>query len=94
MSTFDYAVIMPKMSMTMEEGELLAIRVNVGDLVKSGDVLFDVATDKIDMAASHWKTIFWVIVISSLIGFSFETGVRDILHFFVSDKIASIVKVK
>ncbi|MEI6844395.1 MAG: biotin/lipoyl-containing protein [Actinomycetes bacterium] len=49
MSTFDYAVIMPKMSMTMEEGELLAIRVNVGDLVKSGDVLFDVATDKIDM---------------------------------------------
>jgi len=45
MSTFDYAVIMPKMSMTMEEGELLAIRVNVGDLVKSGDVLFDVATD-------------------------------------------------
>ena len=49
MSDFNYAVIMPKMSMTMEEGELLAIRVNVGDTVKSGDVLFDVATDKIDM---------------------------------------------
>ena len=49
MSAFDYAVIMPKMSMTMEEGELLAVRVNVGDSVKSGDVLFDVATDKIDM---------------------------------------------
>ncbi|MEK6648405.1 MAG: biotin/lipoyl-containing protein [Actinomycetota bacterium] len=40
---------MPKMSMTMEEGELLGIRVKVGDVVKSGDVLFDVATDKIDM---------------------------------------------
>lgn len=37
------------MSMTMEEGELLSIRVKVGDTVKSGDVLFDVATDKIDM---------------------------------------------
>ena len=49
MSNFEYAVIMPKMSMTMEEGELLGLRVAVGDVVKSGDVLFDVATDKIDM---------------------------------------------
>ena len=49
MSKFEYAVIMPKMSMTMEEGELLSIRVNVGDAVKSGDILFDVATDKVDM---------------------------------------------
>jgi pyruvate dehydrogenase E2 component (dihydrolipoamide acetyltransferase) len=49
MSNFEYAVIMPKMSMTMEEGELLSLRVGVGDAVKSGDVLFDVATDKIDM---------------------------------------------
>lgn len=49
MSKFEYAVIMPKMSMTMEEGELLGIRVNVGGVVKSGDILFDVATDKIDM---------------------------------------------
>ncbi|MBI3429173.1 MAG: E3 binding domain-containing protein [Actinobacteria bacterium] len=49
MNKFEYAVIMPKMSMTMEEGELLSIRVNVGDAVKSGDILFDVATDKIDM---------------------------------------------
>ena len=49
MSKFEYAVIMPKMSMTMEEGELLGIRVKVGDAVKSGDILFDVATDKIDM---------------------------------------------
>jgi pyruvate dehydrogenase E2 component (dihydrolipoamide acetyltransferase) len=49
MSNLEYAVIMPKMSMTMEEGELLSVRVGVGDSVKSGDVLFDVATDKIDM---------------------------------------------
>jgi pyruvate dehydrogenase E2 component (dihydrolipoamide acetyltransferase) len=49
MSKFEYIVIMPKMSMTMEEGDLLEVRVKVGDTVKSGDVLFDVATDKIDM---------------------------------------------
>jgi pyruvate dehydrogenase E2 component (dihydrolipoamide acetyltransferase) len=40
---------MPKMSMTMETGELLLFHVKVGDLVKSGDVLFEVMTDKIDM---------------------------------------------
>ncbi|MBC7463132.1 MAG: 2-oxo acid dehydrogenase subunit E2 [Actinobacteria bacterium] len=49
MSKFEYIVIMPKMSMTMEEGDLLEVRVKAGDAVKSGDVLFDVATDKIDM---------------------------------------------
>ena len=40
---------MPKMSMTMETGELIIFHVAVGDHVKSGDVLFEVMTDKIDM---------------------------------------------
>jgi pyruvate dehydrogenase E2 component (dihydrolipoamide acetyltransferase) len=40
---------MPKMSMTMETGELIDFHVAVGDQVKSGDVLFEVMTDKIDM---------------------------------------------
>jgi pyruvate dehydrogenase E2 component (dihydrolipoamide acetyltransferase) len=40
---------MPKMSMTMETGELINFHVAVGDHVKSGDVLFEVMTDKIDM---------------------------------------------
>jgi pyruvate dehydrogenase E2 component (dihydrolipoamide acetyltransferase) len=40
---------MPKMSMTMETGELINFHVKVGDQVKSGDVLFEVMTDKIDM---------------------------------------------
>ena len=40
---------MPKMSMTMETGELLLFHVKVGDQVKSGDVLFEVMTDKVDM---------------------------------------------
>ena len=40
---------MPKMSMTMEVGELIVFLVKVGDSVKAGDALFEVMTDKIDM---------------------------------------------
>jgi pyruvate dehydrogenase E2 component (dihydrolipoamide acetyltransferase) len=47
--SFRYPVVMPKMSMTMETGELIIFHVAVGDQVKSGDVLFEVMTDKIDM---------------------------------------------
>jgi len=47
--SFKYAVVMPKMSMTMETGELLIFHVKVGDQVKAGDVLFEVMTDKVDM---------------------------------------------
>lgn len=37
---------MPKLSPTMEEGTITKWRKNVGDHVKAGDVLFEVATDK------------------------------------------------
>ena len=47
--SFKYPVVMPKMSMTMETGELINFHVAVGDQVKSGDLLFEVMTDKIDM---------------------------------------------
>jgi pyruvate dehydrogenase E2 component (dihydrolipoamide acetyltransferase) len=40
---------MPKMSMTMTEGELLAWHCKVGDVINAGDVVCEVATDKIDM---------------------------------------------
>lgn len=43
------AIVMPKMSMTMTEGELLAWHVKVGDVINAGDVVCEVATDKIDM---------------------------------------------
>ncbi|CAB4705248.1 unannotated protein [freshwater metagenome] len=47
--SFKYPVVMPKMSMTMETGELIGYHVKAGDSVKTGDVLFEVMTDKIDM---------------------------------------------
>ena len=47
--SFKHTVVMPKMSMTMETGELIGFHVSVGQEVKAGDVLFEVMTDKIDM---------------------------------------------
>jgi pyruvate dehydrogenase E2 component (dihydrolipoamide acetyltransferase) len=40
---------MPKMSMTMTEGELISYTVAVGQEVNAGDVVAHVATDKVDM---------------------------------------------
>lgn len=47
--SFKHTVVMPKMSMTMETGELINFHVIEGQAVKAGDVLFEVMTDKIDM---------------------------------------------
>jgi pyruvate dehydrogenase E2 component (dihydrolipoamide acetyltransferase) len=43
------AVVMPKMSMTMTEGEVVEITVTVGQKVSQGDVVAVVGTDKTDM---------------------------------------------
>jgi pyruvate dehydrogenase E2 component (dihydrolipoamide acetyltransferase) len=40
---------MPKMSMTMEEGTIVAWLKNVGDTVRAGEPIAEVATDKVDM---------------------------------------------
>ncbi len=42
-------IIMPKMSMTMTEGEVAEWRVKVGDEITQGDVIAEVMTDKVDM---------------------------------------------
>jgi len=43
------AVVMPKMSMTMTEGEVVEILVSVGQNISAGDVVAVVGTDKTDM---------------------------------------------
>ncbi|RJK97743.1 biotin/lipoyl-containing protein [Vallicoccus soli] len=43
------ALVMPKMSMTMQEGELATWHVAVGDEVVEGQVVCEVLTDKVDM---------------------------------------------
>jgi pyruvate dehydrogenase E2 component (dihydrolipoamide acetyltransferase) len=45
----DTPLVMPKMSMTMTEGELVAWEVAEGDTVAAGQVVCVVATDKVDM---------------------------------------------
>jgi pyruvate dehydrogenase E2 component (dihydrolipoamide acetyltransferase) len=42
-------ITMPRLSDTMQEGTLVKWRVQVGDAVKSGDVLADIETDKATM---------------------------------------------
>lgn len=42
-------VVMPKMSMTMTEGEVVEITVSVGDVISAGQVVAVVGTDKTDM---------------------------------------------
>lgn len=41
-----FTLTMPKLSPTMEEGTIVQWKKKVGDYVKAGDVLFEVATDK------------------------------------------------
>ena len=41
-----FTLTMPKLSPTMEGGTIVKWRVKEGDLVKAGDVLFEIATDK------------------------------------------------
>ena len=43
------AIRMPKMSMTMTEGEMGPWQVEVGDQITAGDVVCEVMTDKVDM---------------------------------------------
>ncbi|TCP54030.1 pyruvate dehydrogenase E2 component (dihydrolipoamide acetyltransferase) [Tamaricihabitans halophyticus] len=42
-------LVMPKMSMTMEEGTLVVWHKSPGDEIRSGDVVCEVTTDKVDM---------------------------------------------
>ena len=50
-------------------------------------------TGKIKIVSNHWKTIVWVIVISSAIGFAFDNGIKDILKGIASGKIADVTHV-
>ena len=53
---------MPKMSDTMEEGVIAAWNVKVGDVVKSGDILAEVETDKatMDMESYYEGTLLYI----------------------------------
>ena len=50
------AIRMPKMSMTMTEGEVAEWHVSVGDEIAVGDVVCEVMTDKVDMEVESTVT--------------------------------------
>jgi len=51
----DEAVLMPRLSDTMEEGVIAAWHKNVGDAVKKGEVLAEIETDKATMELESYK---------------------------------------
>ncbi len=51
----DEAVLMPRLSDTMEEGVIAAWHKNVGDPVKKGEVLAEIETDKATMELESYK---------------------------------------
>ena len=57
-------IIMPKMSMTMTEGEVAMWLVKVGDQINEGDVIAEVMTDKVDMEveSTHTGTLVEITV--------------------------------
>ncbi|GAA1477886.1 pyruvate dehydrogenase complex dihydrolipoamide acetyltransferase [Nocardioides aestuarii] len=65
------AIRMPKMSMTMTEGEVASWNVKVGDEVAVGDVVCEVMTDKIDMEVES-------TVAGTLVEIAVETGMAEV----------------
>ena len=65
------AIRMPKMSMTMTEGEVASWNVKVGDEVAVGDVVCEVMTDKIDMEVES-------TVAGTLVEIAVETGTAEV----------------
>ncbi len=54
-SKMDEVVLMPRLSDTMEEGVIAAWHKNVGDVVKKGEVLAEIETDKATMELESYK---------------------------------------
>jgi len=48
------AVIFPKLGQTMEEGAIVKWLVNEGDVVKKGDILFEIETDKANLEVENF----------------------------------------
>jgi pyruvate dehydrogenase E2 component (dihydrolipoamide acetyltransferase) len=65
------AIRMPKMSMTMTEGEVSEWMVRVGDEVTEGDVVCEVMTDKVDMEVESTVT-------GTLVEIVVESGMVDV----------------
>lgn len=51
-----HEVIMPKMGVTMEKGVIEKWHKKEGDVIKTGDILFEVLTDKVSMEVEAYSS--------------------------------------
>src|SRR5215217_7047344 len=65
------AIRMPKMSMTMTEGEVAGWNAAIGDEIAVGDVVCEVMTDKVDMEVES-------PVAGTLVEIAVESGMVDV----------------
>lgn len=52
----DYKIVMPRLSDSMDEGMLIAWKIHLGDIIKSGDVIAEVESDKAVMEIETFKS--------------------------------------
>ena len=51
-----HEVIMPKLGLTMESGKIEKWHKKVGDKVETGDILFEVMTDKVSLEVESYNS--------------------------------------
>ena len=86
MATNIHAITMPKMGLTMEKGSVAAWHVEVGCVVKEGDEIADIETEKVTIAHESPVSGTWRrsvaelgedLVVGALIGVVANADVRE-----------------
>ena len=86
MANYIHAITMPKMGLTMEEGSVAAWHVELGSVVKEGDEIADIETDKVTIAHESPVSGTWRrsvaelgedLVVGALIGVVADANVSD-----------------
>jgi len=52
---------------------------------------FESPISKINIVTNNWKTILWIIIISTVIGFSFESGIKDFIKVVAVKSVSKVV---
>jgi len=86
-----YEIVMPQLSDSMDEGKLIAWKVNVGQEVKSGDVIAEVESDKAIMEVETFKD---GVVKELLVKEGEEAKIGSIIARIETDKKSSEKQVK
>ena len=86
-----YEIVMPQLSDSMDEGKLIAWKVNIGQEVKSGDVIAEVESDKAIMEVETFKD---GVVKELLVKEGEEAKIGSVIARIETDKKSSEKQVK